>query len=362
SATAFPQQIPPGRPCAANQDTLPPPPVDLRRVTVEGTGEVLIEWPASVAMDVDHYTVYRFNPNSAGFDSIGVVSGVGMPGLVSFSDYAVQTDLRPYTYKVIAVDFCGYALPLLSGASHTTIHLQAQAGFQQVSLNWTPYGECDVDAYSVLRKDQPNGIFLPLGTVSATTLSFTDTTAWCPMDYTYRIVAEGVCNVAGVESRSNDVTARPLSSIQDQYVDVLRTTVVNDHYVLTEWKAPIVLPQAVSHYEIQRSLDNVSFQVVATVPAGVYAYQDYSTDVDWNRYVYRVVVRNVCDINVLQGRSGASILLQWLEAGAGDILIWTKYFDWDSGVESYGVEMMNNQGQWVEQKRLPGTVTEWEIE
>jgi PKD repeat protein len=343
-------------------DTLPPPPVDLQRVTVEGSGEVLVEWPASAANDVDHYTVYRFNPSSTVFDSIGIVPGSGMAGLISYSDYNVQTDLRPYTYKVIAVDFCGYALSLLTALPHTTVHLQAQAGFQQVSLNWTPYGDCAVNSYLVVRKDQPNGIFLPIGTVSSATFSFTDTTAWCPLDYTYRIIAQGVCNVAGVESRSNDVIARPLSSIQDQYVDVLRTTVVNDHYVLTEWKAPAVLPQAVSHYEIQRSLDNLSFQVIATVPAGVYAYQDYSTDVDWNRYIYRVVVRNVCDINPIQGRPGASILLQWLEAGAGDILIWTKYFDWDSGVESYGVEMMNNQGQWVEQKRLPGSVTEWEIE
>jgi hypothetical protein len=156
--------------------------------------------------------------------------------------------------------------------------------------------------------------------------------------------------------------ARPFSSIQDQYVDVIRTTVVNDHYVLTEWAAPAVLPQAVSHYEIQRSLDNVAFQTVALVPDGVYSYQDYSTDVDWNRYIYRVLVRNVCDINALQGRVGSSILLQWLEAGSSDVLIWTKYFDWDSGVESYGVEMMNDQGQWVEQKRVPGTVTEWEVE
>jgi PKD repeat protein len=343
-------------------DTLPPPPVDLQRVTVEGSGEVLVEWPASAANDVDHYTVYRFNPSSAVFDSIGIVPGSGMAGLISYSDYNVQTDLRPYTYKVIAVDFCGYALSLLTALPHTTVHLQAQAGFQQVSLNWTPYGDCAVNSYLVVRKDQPNGIFLPIGTVSSATFSFTDTTAWCPLDYTYRIMAQGVCNVAGVESRSNDVIARPLSSIQDQYVDVLRTTVVNDHYVLTEWKAPAILPQAVSQYEIQRSLDNLSFQVIATVPVGVYAYQDYSTDVDWNRYIYRVVVRNVCDINPIQGRPGASILLQWLEAGAGDILIWTKYFDWDSGVESYGVEMMNNQGQWVEQKRLPGSVTEWEIE
>jgi len=62
------------------------------------------------------------------------------------------------------------------------------------------------------------------------------------------------------------------------------------------------------------------------------------------------------------GRIGTSILLEKTEAGSIDYLKWTKYFDWDSGVEKYVIQRMNQQGQWVDEKILPPNITDWEVE
>jgi hypothetical protein len=143
---------------------------------------------------------------------------------------------------------------------------------------------------------------------------------------------------------------------------VIRSTVVDDRYVLTEWLKPIVLPEAVIGYEIYRSDDGMNFNRLSSVSAGVLSYDDRSVDVDWNRYVYRISTQNVCEMQTANGRIGTSILLEKTEAGSFDFLKWTKYLDWDSGVERYVIQRMNEQGQWVDEKTLPPTITDWEVE
>ena len=39
---------------------------------------------------------------------------------------------------------------------------------------------------------------------------------------------------------------------------------------------------------------------------------------------------------------------------------WTRYVDWDLGVEKYVIEKLNAYGVWEEIDTVSGSVTEWE--
>lgn len=345
-------------------DTLPPSPVVIRRVSVEPATVITLEWFPVNAIDVDYYAVYRYDPVGSDYDSIGFLPASACSGLpiATFIDQGVNTGLSSYTYKVIAVDKCGYSLPLNAIAPHTSVLLNASPGLHRVSLQWSSYGGCTPDFYSIWRFDAVTGNTVLIGQTDSVTLEFIDTTAWCPIDYSYRIEAAPLCGDPLNSSFSNFRVAKPQSTIQMQTVDVVRSTVVDDRYVLTEWLKPLVLPEAVMAYDIYRSDDGVNFNRLGSVPAGVHSYDDRSVDVDWNRYVYRISSRNVCELQPLDGRIGTSILLEKTEAGSIDYLKWTRYLDWDSGVERYVIQRMNEQGQWVDEKVLPPNITDWEVE
>jgi hypothetical protein len=43
-------------------------------------------------------------------------------------------------------------------------------------------------------------------------------------------------------------------------------------------------------------------------------------------------------------------------------LKWSKYVDWNTGVERYVIEKLNLAGQWEVIETVPGSTTEWEEE
>jgi hypothetical protein len=145
-------------------------------------------------------------------------------------------------------------------------------------------------------------------------------------------------------------------------VSVTRSTVVDNEYVLVEWGTPVVLPDLVNRYDIYRSSDQVNYQLIATVPAVMNAYEDLSARVDFQEYYYRIDVINICEISTTPGTIGSSIWLQKLDASVGYKLRWTRYMDWDSGVEYYVIEKKNSLGNWEEVTRVSGSITDWEEE
>ncbi len=343
-------------------DQNPPPITSLYHVTVNAPDDVLLEWQLSNAHDLDYYVVYRFDNMTGVYDSIAQVfqTNTGINGNIPYyNDNSVTATASTYSYKVQSVDKCGLRQDLAVLEAHETILLHAASAHQQVSLQWNLYGGCQVLGYDIYRKDQ-NGLFQWLGFVDSTTTSFIDSTAACPVEYTYKIVAASVCGNPLYTSSSNEASATPTSDIGDQFVDIVRSTVVDDQFVLTEWAAPAILPQMVDRFDIYRSTDQMNYQLIASVPNTAHEYSDFDTDVDNQEYYYKVITQNICNVATREGLNGSSVLLQKLEVGTGYILKWTKYQEWFTGVETYVVEKLNSMGMWEEVQRLPGDITEWE--
>ena len=141
---------------------------------------------------------------------------------------------------------------------------------------------------------------------------------------------------------------------------VTRSTVVDNEYVLTEWGDVNYRPDLVDRYNIYRSTDQVNYFMIASVPAFVHDYSDLNVNVKYDAYYYKVEIQNVCGSNTVEGNISSSILLKALQTDVLNNLKWSRYVDWDSGVEKYVVEKLNSSGIWEVIQTVPGNVTEWE--
>ena len=344
-------------------DQNPPPVTPLYHVSVTAPDRVLLEWQLTNVRDLNYYIVYKLDKSTSVYDSIAQVfqTNTGINNNIPFYvDSTVNPDADTYAYKIQAVDKCGYRADYSALRAHETILLSAVGGHQKVDLNWSAYGGCSVLAYEIYRQDNLTGPFQLVGMVDSLTYSYSDTTAVCPMPYSFKVRAVEICGNPIYDSWSNDDDATPTSDINDQFVDVVRSTVVDDEYVLTEWGDPVILPGMVDRYDIFRSTDNTNFTLIASVPPAVHEYSDFNVAVDAQEYYYKVMVQNICNLTGTEGQPGSSILLQRIELGLDNLLKWTKYLNWDTGVEIYVIEKLNNQGVWEEVDRVPGNVTEWE--
>ncbi|MFH1319606.1 MAG: hypothetical protein ABII90_03005, partial [Bacteroidota bacterium] len=146
----------------------------------------------------------------------------------------------------------------------------------------------------------------------------------------------------------------------DRRVDVVRTTVIDNNAVLTEWQAPDIISELIAQYNIYRSTDSIDYILHTTVPASVHEYVDHKVDVNDKNYYYKVEAVNICDVPVNLGNQGSSILLNAELMENVSILNWTPYKGWDTDVDYYIIEKLNDRGEWKLIKAVDGRTTYFE--
>ena len=72
----------------------------------------------------------------------------------------------------------------------------------------------------------------------------------------------------------------------------MRSTVVDNKYILTEWRPPLIAPDQVINYAVYRSDDDVNYSEVGRVAATELSYSDRNVDVNNNQYFYKILVIN----------------------------------------------------------------------
>ncbi|MCC6383601.1 MAG: PKD domain-containing protein, partial [Bacteroidia bacterium] len=342
-------------------DNVPPPVTEILSVSVLNNTSVEIKWLPSAAFDLYEYRLYRLNPATNSYNLIYslIDTNNANPNVnLVYVDNGLNTLHNVYTYKVQTVDRCSYSLPLSQSKAHTTIDVTAQPAGQNIKVSWTPYGGCPVSVYEIRRVELPNGSSVFLGTVPGNgPLIFIDTTLSCPYQYSYRITARDLCGNV-YKSLSDTSAASPINTLAGQKVEVIRSTVIFNKNVLTEWTAPNIAPDRVKQYSILRSTDNFNFTPVATVPAGTYNFMDENVDVNKYHYYYKIDVVNDCSLTGTQSNEGSSILLKSNWEKEKTRLNWSEYEEWDSGVEYYRIEKRDPSGQWIQIKIVNGQETE----
>lgn len=147
---------------------------DICVITVDSvTTTNLVVWEKIQTIGIDHYNIYRETSTQGEYILIDTV----MSGNISlFNDVIASPAERSWSYKISAVNICGEESPL--SVAHRTIHMDLlDLGSNSVQVNWNAYEGTTFTDYIVWRFTTAAG-WEEAGTVSNTTLSFTD-----PVDY-----------------------------------------------------------------------------------------------------------------------------------------------------------------------------------
>lgn len=326
-------------------DNVPPVQPSIRFVTVAGNDKVSLEWEPTQEATFEKYVVYRQLP--AG--TWKAVKEVTDPAATSFTEGGLMTLSNVYRYRVQELDVCGLTEPLNTLQAHGTINVEAEPIAGNVQVQWNAYEGCNVTGYEVYRVQQ-GGTPILVGQTAPQELSFLDVKA-CPQEYSYRIKATGMCGTS-YTSYSDTSRAKPENVLANQQVEIIRSTVVDNEAVLTEWFAPTDAPEKVSGYTIARSTSGGSYEVVATLPRQARSYIDYNVNVDGQNYHYRVLATNTCDITTRASNIGSSILLQAEAKDKGVKLNWTEYKEWDTQVDYYIIQKKNEYGEWEDVEQV----------
>jgi PKD repeat protein len=343
-------------------DGTPPPPVMLKSASVVDDVSIDVTWGNLPASGLQAYNLYRYNPSLTAFELIYTDVNPSNTSLNVTSNYVdgnVLTADQTYMYVVQAVNHCNAATPLSQLTPHTSINLKTQIANNIANLSWNFYDGCSVGHYNVYRQDDQQGVFNQIGVVDASMNSYLDTTVYCGMNAMYRICAVDLCG-EGFTAWSDIEEITVPGILANQKVDMVRSTVMDDSYVFTEWAPPAISPQLLTSIELYRSTDNVNYTLIATLPPTETNYSDFDTKVHEQFYFYRVKVTNVCELETSQGLESSSILLI---GGVDDEnrsqLRWSPYKKWDTGVDYYVIEKLDEFGVWQTIRIVDGNVLEY---
>ena len=332
-------------------DTLPPSPNIVFTVSVEETGAVIVKWDKSTENDFHSYNVYRSNPLDSTFNIVDSLIARDNSTMLS-SD--VETQDYFYGFIVQPIDQCGNRTPIAELIEYRTILLSAESvGENTVQLNWTLYKGSEPEWYSIFR--EYNGIIEQIAQLSSTSSSYIDTSFKCNDQYSYVVIAEGL-DRSIYFSQSNIVDVDVINELMlSQSIKIVRSTVVENEFVLTEWAQPTIYPETVTGYVLLRSTSADSdFETIQQLPAYITQYSDYDTEVMEQSYYYQVEIENVCS-QKLSSNISSSILLNQQSDGNKVILSWSTYKGWSEGVEKYIIEKQINDNEWEVIQEVPGT-------
>ena len=337
-------------------DSIPPPISPIIRVSVEGLDSIIIEWEENFDIHFSHYSILR---RSSGMSNFSELTTIQNSHQLNYYDTQVNTQDSVYCYKIEAVDVCGRKVNVDSLQEHCTINIQAITQPNNlIDINWTPYVGRVPHSYSVMRTEVGTGELLNIGSVDGSTTHFIDSSVVCPVQYKYEILAQELDGILHLESSSDyDLPAIIQNPFIHQYVNIGRSTVVNNSMILTEWSAPDTLLDKITGYGIYRAAEGEPYFLIAELPIDQTYYMDDQVNVNETKYQYQVYARNICKIESGAGVQGDNVVLKVEEFNeVYNQLYWTPYESWGpNGVGFYVIEKQNKNGGWEILKTLPGT-------
>lgn len=346
-------------------DTLDP--VIIRSASVTGPNQVELKWADLIHPELDFYRIYRMENTTGNYYLVHTshnTTPVNPDVYQTWFDNGVSTANQSHTYIVQAVNICGLAMPLERHIPHTTVNLEVDLSSSTPMLSWNDYGGAVPTGYLVQRRDDLNSMWTNLAALPASITSYVDSSVYCSDSVSYRITALGLNGMPIFDALSDVEDVMVPGSLLIQRVDMVRSTVEDDSWVLTEWSQPTLAPQLVTGFELFRSTDNVNFTRIAVLPAAQTSYEDRNVSVKSQNYYYRVKVSNACSLEASPGYESSSILLLASpDQRYGVELRWTPYKNWDTGVDEYVIEEWNPQsGTWDYVKTVDGSTTQTGVE
>ena len=242
---------------------------------------------------------------------------------------------NPSCYIIKVLDSCDASGR--ESVSHCFINLTVNSSAEFVNqLDWTHYvGWNDIKSYNVYRrvKNESNHFDL-IANVNGDVNSYRDT-GLCNLDYEYYVQAIHPNEL--FKSNSYRVTNRPLYSSNPFISNVKNVTVSDEKEIRILWNKSKFTNNA--GYELDKYQDgeNSFMYSIALDNNSDTLFVDKDVRTSSNSYVYYLYEIDNCLEKNQSNREGKSILLKGYSADDGFHLYWTKYRQWETGVNKYNL-------------------------
>jgi len=335
-------------------DKTPPAPVLFDSVTVAGGNLAALAWQGSSDSDVVYYRIYR--KDNGGFfqpiDSMSVADhATSMPWVYALSNAENESE----TYLVTAVDSCGNQSSVGNTIPSSTIFLNLGVdpcdGYARIRWNtYKEWTQTQPGAYNLYADiTDPLGGTLTGVLLKGGNLDTTFNHYGIINGYTYCYYVRAIDTTGTIGSTSNRV-CNSSAVVQKSKVLYLGRASVNsqngvDLYAYIDRDADVI------DFNIQRADDEIGpYMTIGTVAKPALGpwevkFIDFTGDPMSRSYYYRIASRDSCGAMDTISNLGTNILLNVEAIGnLTNQLIWSKYRDFDAGVETYEVYRSVNGG------------------
>ncbi len=334
-------------------ETPTPPPIYA--VTVLSNSEVRISYGRyrNENNDFGEYRLYRR-------DATGLWTLLKATSFIndtSFTDIGLSTQNEPYCYRLEVRNHCDRPSELREDLVHCTILLETQSLVDAIGLSWSPYAGWPVERYRVYRvNDYADPAPLLMVELPGNQTTWVDEDMFCYDAHIYRV--EAIRANSEWRSWSNIRREAPQHFGPPFPLEMVVATVEQDREIRVVWND---LPPGENLVQVivEKDAGN-GFQAWHAQPINDPQREKIDTDVDvyLRPYAYQAFLVDTCGDVTPAGLIARSIHLT-AERAQGEIaLIWTPYDQWESGVERYEIELLDEStGQFNLLATVGGAVT-----
>lgn len=297
-------------------------------------GKAQLGWQKSPSDDTKGYVIYQLIGGVwKAIDTVFGANSTTYTNTISLANSTIEY------YRIAAFDSCKNISPL--GKTHNTLLVtNTSNGCAGLNiLNWNAYNNMPsgLKEYQVYVSTNGGAMTL-LGTVNASTITYTHTGLVNTFVYCYVVVA--ISNTPGTTATSSRLCYTANIPPQPTFNYLKTATVPNNSFVKVN--AYVDIAAAISKYKILRS-ENPSgpFTLVGTTPFtgnNIVSFNDNTAKTSEYSYYYKVIAVDNCGNDTAPSNVARTILLS---AKAGfdkqSVLTWNDYSGWAGPVTSYNI-------------------------
>jgi len=313
-------------------DITPPSITTLDSVSVDPeTNKVIIGWSGNRSSDFQSYSLY--NLFNSGRPDPRIAENYKDTGFIDTA--LINPSQESLSYDITSVDSCGNRNAF--GANiHKTIFLKGTIDTckNTCDIIWTHYeGWTAIRAYYIYRRINKNNYILldsVIGALSAYTNLY-QTSSGDIIDYFVRAYATG--NVFK-SSSSNLISFQSAKSVspKNTYIHNVTVNAQND-LEITIYKEPVVYYGPSKIYKSDASAPFSFFSNLNWATQMVITLIDKTSSNSIHNYI--VYSENICSVVSDTSNISRNIVLDLNPAENQNILIWNRYFTWNTGVKEY---------------------------
>lgn len=308
-------------------DLIPPDPTVIDSISVDPTTNVVnVSWFPNKTTDFSDYSVY-----SSGIE-------IKITKSLSHTDATNNPKSKSISYEVTGYDSCGNKNNFGQN-QHSTIYLISSIDTckSSVNLNWSHYKGWDsISKYYVFRSINSSGYIL-IDSINGKTNSYINNSV--PLQSTISYFVRAIKDTSILTSSSSNSTDMQsakrgvIKSTYINYVSIENSKIeISIHVDSTNYleklninKSPVnqnafSLLRAYSHGEINAFSNLIHIDNPSVVEDG------------WK---YKVIAFDVCNLAVDSSQTSGNIVLNGENQGDKNLVYWSKYFTWNTGVKSY---------------------------